>query len=71
MGLESATYINDLNTSNPTGSDLRSEGDDHLRLIKKTLKNTFPNITTSLPISESAAKATRFYRTKQFYMGQN
>lgn len=44
MGLESATYISSLNVSNPVGaSDSRREGDDHLRLIKAVLKNTFPS----------------------------
>jgi len=45
MGLETGTYISDLNESNPTVTDLRSEGDDHFRLIKSTVKATFPNIT--------------------------
>ncbi|MEE8481712.1 MAG: hypothetical protein V3S12_00030, partial [Acidiferrobacterales bacterium] len=42
MALESATYIPELTNTNPIGaSDPKSEGDDHLRLIKKTLLNTF------------------------------
>lgn len=46
MGLESATYINDLVTTNPVGaSDPRSQGDDHLRLLKSVLKASFPNMT--------------------------
>lgn len=45
MGLESATYISDLNVANPDGADGKSQGDDHLRLIKAVLKATFPNIT--------------------------
>jgi hypothetical protein len=44
MGLESATFISQLNASNPIGaSDPKSQGDDHLRLIKLTLQATFPN----------------------------
>lgn len=42
MGLEAATFINDLVTSNPTGADGKSQGDDHLRLIKAVLQGTFP-----------------------------
>lgn len=42
MGLEAATYVNDFVTSNPTGGDGRSQGDDHLRLIKSVLQATFP-----------------------------
>jgi hypothetical protein len=43
MGLETGTYIADLVPTNPTSLDPRSEGDDHLRLIKEVLQNTFPN----------------------------
>lgn len=45
MALENATYINGLNSSNPLSTDVVSQADDHLRLIKQTLLNTFPNIT--------------------------
>jgi hypothetical protein len=45
MGLEAATYINDLITANPVGSDDRSTADDHLRLIKSVLKSSFTGIT--------------------------
>ena len=45
MGLETATYINGLVVTNPASGDVVSQGDDHIRLIKSALKNTFPNIT--------------------------
>lgn len=45
MGLESATYISGLNASNPVTSDQKTEGDDHIRLLKSTLLATFPNVT--------------------------
>ena len=45
MALESTTYIDGLVITNPTGTDPRSQGDDHLRLVKSTLRSTFPNIT--------------------------
>lgn len=44
MPLETATYIDDLNSSNPPGTDLLKQGDDHIRLIKAVLKSTFPNL---------------------------
>lgn len=45
MPVESATYVNDLTTTNPVGAtDLRSTADDHLRLIKSVLKATFPGM---------------------------
>lgn len=44
-GLESSvTNISDLNTAWPLGSDLASTGDDHMRNIKKALKNDLPNM---------------------------
>lgn len=43
MPLESANYIADLTATNPIAGDVKGEGDDHLRLIKKVLKATFPN----------------------------
>lgn len=45
MALETGTYISDLVTSNPPNTDGVSQADDHLRLIKSTVKATFPNIT--------------------------
>lgn len=42
MSLESGTYVSDLVPTNPLTSDDRSQGDDHIRLIKATLRNTFP-----------------------------
>lgn len=42
MGLEAGTYLTDLVATNPLGADNRSEGDDHLRLIKFVIQSTFP-----------------------------
>lgn len=45
MTLETGTYISDLVATNPLGSDAKSTADDHIRLIKSTVKATFPNVT--------------------------
>ena len=45
MALEVATYLDGLVATNPAGSDPLAQADDHIRLIKSVLKNTFPNIT--------------------------
>ena len=47
MGLETVTYISDLNPLWPLGTlpDRKSEGDNHLRNIKSSLLNTFSAIT--------------------------
>lgn len=51
MGLESVTYINDLVTSNPSGSDPRNQGDDHIRNIKSAIKSTFANISAAVTVT--------------------
>lgn len=53
MTIEASQYISQLNTAFPRNKDLLSEGDDHIRLIKTSLKNTFPNIQGSVTISDS------------------
>ena len=54
MTVESASYISQLNTSNPAASDNISEGDDHLRLIKSVLQTQFPNLATTAVTQSSA-----------------
>ena len=48
MALETGTYISDLVATNPPSNDPKSQGDDHLRLIKSTVKNTFPNVSNAV-----------------------
>ena len=48
MGLETGNYISALVKTNPLSSDNVSEGDDHLQLIKKILKQNFPVGTDSV-----------------------
>lgn len=45
MAIESATYLDDLVTTNPPNTDPVSQGDDVFRLLKTVFKNTFPNAT--------------------------
>ena len=54
MPLESAVYISDLNASNPAASDAKSQGDDHIRLIKSAIKTTFPNINAAITGTDEA-----------------
>ena len=44
MSLENANYISQLVLTNPTPTDPKSQGDDHLRLIKKATQQSFPNV---------------------------
>jgi hypothetical protein len=42
MSYEDANYISELVPANPLPGDPISQGDDHIRMIKATLQNTFP-----------------------------
>ena len=44
MPLESADYVSQLVITNPDGEDKRYTSDDHHRLIKKAIKQSFPNV---------------------------
>lgn len=60
MGVESATFINDFDTSLPTSTDLRSQGDDHLRLVKTVLKNSIGGSTRQYQIPGTLVKTTDY-----------
>lgn len=60
MTIESGTFVSDFVASNPGSSDLRSQGDDHLRLIKLFLQNTFPTASKAWYNPTSAAKSADF-----------
>jgi hypothetical protein len=53
MALETGSFISDLVVSNPQSSDSVSQADDHIRLIKSTVKTTFPNITGAVTVTQS------------------
>lgn len=58
MTVETATKISQLNVLFPPGTDPKSEGDDHLRLIKSVLQACFDDsgttLKTTLPIGSPA-----------------
>ena len=47
MTVETASYISQLDASLPASGDPKSEGDNHLRLVKDVLKTQFPNFGTT------------------------
>lgn len=53
MALESSTYIDGLNASNPAATDSLSQADSHMRLIKSTVKATFPNVSGAITASHT------------------
>lgn len=60
MGLETATFISELVGTNPAASDQKSQGDDHLRLIKDVLQATFPNASRAFYFPSYDAKSANF-----------
>jgi hypothetical protein len=57
MSLETGDYINDLTITNPAASDSKSQGDDHLRLIKKVLKECLNGFTGGILLTGTDAGA--------------
>ena len=53
MALESVNHISDLVPTNPASTDPASQGDDHIRNIKKAVKASFPNITGAVTATQA------------------
>lgn len=55
MSLEAFTgWIKDLVSTNPAGGDPKSQGDDHIRGLKATLKQQFSGLTTATAVTVTA-----------------
>lgn len=61
MALESGNYINDLTITNPTASDPKSAGDDHIRLLKTILKNSFPGFSGPVVVGGTSTGVANAY----------
>ena len=57
MGLETGTYLDALVPTNPVATDGLAQADDHLRLIKSTLGNSFPGITGAVTATHTELNA--------------
>jgi len=60
MALESGTYIKDLVDTNPPGTDAISQGDDHIRLIKTVLQNSFPSTNNAAIIPDISGNGLKY-----------
>lgn len=58
MALESVTYIADLTVTNPTTTDPKSQGDDHLRNIKTAAKNSIAGFTGMVLVTGTEAQGS-------------
>ena len=54
MTIETATYLSQLDATYPASGDAKSEGDNHIRLLKSTIKATWPNLTATAVTPTSA-----------------
>lgn len=61
MAVESVTYIADLDPAAPTGASPKSEGDDHVRNIKKGLKNSFVGFSGAILVTGVDGGAANVY----------
>jgi hypothetical protein len=52
MGLETGTYLDALVPTNPVATDGLAQADDHIRLLKSTLANSFPSITGAVTVTQ-------------------
>jgi hypothetical protein len=61
MALESATNIADLVVTNPTSSEPKSQGDDHVRLIKSALKQSLNGFSGNILLNGTDVGAANAY----------
>lgn len=60
MGIDNPypTYIDDLDVTLPAATDPLSQADDHIRMIKTVLKQTFPNINGAVTKTQAQLDST-------------
>jgi hypothetical protein len=63
MTLETGNFISDLAPANPTSTDPKSQGDDHLRLLKTVLQDSFNGTGMILVTGTDAGTANNFVVT--------
>ncbi len=63
MALETGTFIDDLVATNPVAGDLVNQGDDHIRLLKEVLRNSFPGLSEAVAIESGVWTPTFDFAT--------
>lgn len=61
MAIEAVTNIDDLNPAFPTGSESKADGDDHIRNIKKAIKNGFAGYLGAVLVTGADGGAANAY----------
>jgi hypothetical protein len=60
MGVETASWVTQLDTANPVVGDPVGEGDDHLRMIKTVLQNSFPSSSTTAIVPDVSGETGKY-----------
>lgn len=63
MALETANWVTQLVDTNPVPGDPVGEGDDHLKMIKTVLKNSFPSTSTTAIMPNMSGQSGKFLTT--------
>lgn len=63
MAVESASWVTQLVDTNPVVGDPVGEGDDHLRMIKTVLKNSFPSTSTAAIVPNMSGQSGKYLTT--------
>ena len=57
MALDPANYIDELSITDPTATDLVSQGDDQIRTVKRAVKQSFPSVDIAVNAIHTSATA--------------
>ena len=57
MALDPANYIDELSITDPTASDLVSQGDDQIRTVKRAVKQSFPSVDIAVNAIHTSSSA--------------
>ncbi len=60
MGVETASWVTQLDTANPVVGDPVGEGDDHLRMVKTVLQNSFPSSSTTAIVPDVSGETGKY-----------
>lgn len=63
MAVESASWVTQLVATNPVVGDPVGEGDDHLRMIKTVLQNSFPSSSTAAIVPNVSGQSGKYLST--------
>ena len=60
MSVETAAWVTQLVDTNPVVGDPVGEGDDHLRMEKTVLKNSFPSTSTTAIVPNVSGQTGKY-----------